>query len=431
MTDTVSKTTSMRTIDPSSRPATTTSGFAPRLGAMGDFGGRYVSELLVPVLDELDHASRTIARESEFLDELHHELTTWGGRPTPLTKADRLSTDTGLSVWLKREDLLHGGAHKTNNVVGQALLARRLGKRRLVAETGAGQHGVAVAMAAARFGLDAVVYMGAVDIERQRPNKRLMELCGAEVRSVDHGASTLKEAVNEALRDWTARADDTHYLLGSACGPDPFPRLVREFQSVIGTEARMQVLDTTGELPRAVVACVGGGSNAIGIWNAFRDDDVRLIGVEAAGRGHVGDFGGATITHGRPGLLHGARTYVLQDADGQTVDAESMAAGLDYPGVGPEHAAMHASGRARYVTATDAEARSAFVHLSRREGIVPAFESAHALAFLHRAVRDGELDAGDTVVVNLSGSGRKDLETWFALYADVEVTQLSPSERTS
>ncbi|HGY91814.1 MAG TPA: tryptophan synthase subunit beta [Planctomycetes bacterium] len=392
--------------------------FQPILGAFGEFGGRYASELLHRPLAELARARKEILPTPDFQAELQAELRRWAGRPTPLTYCSRFSRDIQLEVYLKREDLLHGGAHKTNNAVGQALLARRLGKQRLIAETGAGQHGVACAMAGARYGFDTTIYMGAVDVERQRPNVRLMELCGAKVRAVTEGAATLKEAINAALRAWTEEATVAHYLLGSVCGPDPFPSLVADLQSVIGREARHQMLEAAGDLPDALVACVGGGSNAAGLFRGFAGDPVRRIGVEAAGEGLHTRRHGATLARGRPGLLHGARTYVLQDEDGQTRDAYSLAAGLDYPGVGPEHAHWHETHGAQYVVADDEEALAAFEHLSRREGIVPAFESAHALAFCRRAVREGSLPRGARVLVNLSGSGRKDLPTYFARYAD-------------
>jgi len=391
----------------------------PRVGAFGAYGGRYVSEILWPALEELSEACRTIVPSKDFQAALGRELEGWAGRPTPLTPAPNLSKLSRLDVWLKREDLLHGGAHKTNNVVGQALLATRLGKRRLIAETGAGQHGVATAMAGARLGLDVVVYMGAKDAARQRTNVERMNLCGAEVREVTQGAATLKEAIDEALRDWAANLKDTHYVLGTVCGPDPFPRLVGELQSVIGREARAQWQKTRGGLPDAVVACVGGGSNAIGIFRGFLDDEaVQLIGVEPGGRGIDTHAHGATLERGRPGLLHGARTYVLQDADGQIEDSHSVAAGLDYPGVGPEHAALFERGRARYVAATDDEAIAAFELCARAEGIVPAFESAHALAFARRAVDRGELPEGARIIVNLSGRGDKDMASYLAMRAE-------------
>jgi len=345
-------------------------------------------------------------------------LRTWAGRPTPLTHLPTLSQRAGLDLWLKREDLLHGGAHKTNNVVGQGLLARAMHKRRLIAETGAGQHGVATAMVGARLGLEVVVYMGKKDVERQAMNVDRMRLCGATVVPVAAGTATLKDAINEALRDWAASFQDTHYVLGTVCGPHPFPSLVRDLQAVIGREARAQWARAAGGLPDAVIACVGGGSNAIGIFRGFlRDARVQLLGAEAAGRGLDTGQHAATLQRGTTGLLHGARTCVLQDRDGQVCPTHSLAAGLDYPGVGPEHAALRDSGRARYLGVTDDEALEAFRLLARHEGIVPAFESAHALALALRAVARGELPAGARVLVNLSGRGDKDLPTYFRDHA--------------
>ncbi|MEM7248243.1 MAG: tryptophan synthase subunit beta [Acidobacteriota bacterium] len=393
--------------------STPVSSLSSLAGTFGEHGGAWVSELLRPPLDELSRALDVVVSSDDFQDELARELKDYAGRPTPLTFVPRFSEAAGLEVVLKREDLLHGGAHKTNNVVGQGLLARRLGKRRLIAETGAGQHGVATAMIGARLGLETVVYMGATDVERQNVNVQAMELCGARVVPVTTGDATLKAAINEALRDWTARPDDTHYLLGTACGPHPFPTLVRRFQEVIGREARAQVVELFGGLPDAAVACVGGGSNAIGLFSAFLDDDgcnVPLLGVEPAGEGLHTKHHGAVLTRGAPGLLHGARTYVLQDDDGQVLDAHSVAAGLDYPGVGPEHAALRDAGRVTYATVTDEEALDAFELLSTTEGIVPAFESSHALAFVRHAVERGFLPRGSRVLVNLSGRGQKDLD---------------------
>jgi tryptophan synthase beta chain len=392
----------------------TTIPFSPRVGAFGAYGGRYVPELLVPALEELERARREIVPRREFQGELSSLLGEWAGRPTPLAEAPAFSKAAGLEVVMKREDLLHGGAHKTNNVVGQALLARFMGKTRVIAETGAGQHGTATAMAAARLGLEAFVYMGEKDMERQAPNVKRMELCGATVIPVSSGSRTLKDAINEALRDWTRNLETTHYLLGTVCGPHPFPRLVRDFQSVIGKEAKAQWKKRYGGLPSAVVACVGGGSNAMGIFHAFvPDEDVRLIGVEPGGRGLSTGQHGATLVAGAPGLLHGARTYVLQDEEGQILEAHSVSAGLDYPGVGPEHAFLRDTGRARYVAVTDVEAIEAFEKFSELEGIIPAFEPAHALAFLLKAVREGELPGGARVLVNLCGRGDKDLDSYF------------------
>jgi tryptophan synthase beta chain len=359
----------------------------------GVYGGRYVPETLIPALDELEAGWRAALADDAFHRELHELLTAYGGRPTPLTLAPRFAP--GKRLYLKREDLLHTGAHKLNNALGQAVLARRLGKQRIVAETGAGQHGVATATVCARFGLDCVVYMGSEDMRRQRPNVDRMHLLGAEVRPVEFGTKTLKEATSEAIRDWIANVQTTHYLIGSCVGPAPYPELVRELQAVIGREAREQLIALEGRLPEAVVACVGGGSNAIGTFAGFVDDvGVRLVGVEAAGAASLGT--------GRPGVLHGARSSLLADPDGQILDAHSISAGLDYPGVGPEHAALRDSGRAEYVTATDDDALAAFHRLAETEGIIPALESSHALA---RAL---DLDA-ELVLVCLSGRGDKDL----------------------
>ena len=359
----------------------------------GAYGGRYVPETLVPALDELTAAWEDALGDEAFRAELDELGSTYAGRPTPLTRAGRFAP--GKRLYLKREYLLHTGAHKLNNALGQAVLARRLGKRRVVAETGAGQHGVATATVCARFGLECVVYMGAEDMRRQGPNVERMGLLGAEVRPVEFGTKTLKEATSEAIRDWIANVESTHYLIGSCVGPAPYPAIVRELQAVIGREARTQVLEAEGRLPDAVVACVGGGSNAIGLFAGFvGDDDVELVGVEAAGAASLGS--------GRTGVLHGSRSSVLADADGQIVDAHSISAGLDYPGVGPEHAFLRDSGRARYVATTDGEALDAFRRLTRTEGIIPALEPAHALA------RVDELEA-ELVVVCLSGRGDKDL----------------------
>jgi tryptophan synthase beta chain len=359
----------------------------------GTYGGRYVPETLIPALDELEQAWASLRADEGFRAELDHLLATYAGRPTPLTLAGRFAPAKRL--YLKREDLLHTGAHKLNNALGQAVLARRLGKRRIVAETGAGQHGVATATVCARFGLDCVVYMGSEDMRRQAPNVERMRLLGAEVQPVEFGTRTLKEATSEAIRDWIANVDTTYYLIGSCVGPAPYPELVRELQRVIGQEAREQVLAAEERLPDAVVACVGGGSNAIGIFYDFvEDSDVKLIGVEAAGA--------ASLGAGRAGVLHGARSSLLADTDGQILDAHSISAGLDYPGVGPEHAFLRDTGRARYVTATDDDALAAFHRLCQTEGIVPALESSHALA---RAL---DLDA-ELIVVCLSGRGDKDL----------------------
>jgi len=373
-------------------------------GRFGAYGGAYVPEILMPALEQLEAAFLSAQEDAAFQAELGALLVNYAGRPTPLTLCRNLGSGKA-AIYLKREDLLHGGAHKTNQVLAQAMLARRMGKTRLIAETGAGQHGVATAMAGALFGLETRIYMGAKDVARQQLNVFRMRLLGAEVVTVESGGQTLKDAINEALRDWAGSFATTHYLLGTAAGPHPFPTIVREYQRVIGREARAQVLAQAGRLPDAVIACVGGGSNAIGIFADFIDDPgVRLIGVEAAGRGLDGSEHGATLLRGRPGILHGAETYVLQDAEGQVADSWSVSAGLDYPAVGPEHAHLKETGRADYVGATDDEALAAFALLARSEGIVCAFESAHALA--HALKIAGK---GDVLVVNISGRGDKDM----------------------
>ena len=371
-------------------------------GRFGRFGGCYVPEILVPALEQLEGAFLDAQDDSDFAAELNGLLANYAGRPTPLTRCRNLPDN----IYLKREDLLHGGAHKTNQVLGQGLLAKRMGKTRLIAETGAGQHGVATAIVGALLGFETVIYMGAEDIERQRLNVFRMELMGARVVPVESGGRTLKDAINEALRDWSATFETTHYLLGTAAGPHPFPTMVREFQRVIGREARAQMFDQLGRLPDAVIACVGGGSNAIGLFADFMDDDVRLIGVEAAGKGLAGAEHGATLLRGTPGILHGAETYLLQDSDGQVADTWSVSAGLDYPAVGPEHAHLRDSGRAEYVGATDAEALAAFKALAEGEGIICAFESAHALA---HALKLAEAEPGSAILVGLSGRGDKDV----------------------
>jgi len=384
----------------------------PQVGAFGAYGGRFAPELLWHALADLAEAHQHIVPSNAFQSEFRRELRTWGGRPTPLTEVPNFSKLARLRVLLKREDLLHGGAHKTNNVIGQALLAKKLGKRRLVAETGAGQHGVATAMAGARHGLAVTIYMGARDMERQAPNVQRMKLCGAEVVPVTAGAATLKEAIDDALRDWAATVDDTHYVLGTVCGPDPFPALVRDLQAVIGREARAQCQRQVGRLPAAAMACVGGGSNAIGLFSGFvADGDVQLFGAEPGGDGVDTERHGATLCAGTPGLLHGARSYMLQDADGQVRDSHSVAAGLDYPAVGPEHSFLKDSGRASYHAINDDAALAAVSALTRSEGILPAIESAHALALCLSAVERGLLQPDDCVVVNLSGRGDKDLQT--------------------
>jgi tryptophan synthase beta chain len=376
-------------------------------GRFGRFGGAFVPEILVPAITELEAAFLTARDDSGFQAELDDLLTTYAGRPTPLTRCRNLGKGKAR-LYLKREDLLHGGAHKTNQVLAQALLARRMGKKRLIAETGAGQHGVATAMAAALLGFETRIYMGADDVERQQLNVFRMELMGAEVVPVTSGGRTLKDAVNEALRDWTASFADTHYLLGTVAGPHPFPLMVREFQRVIGREAREQIQAIEGRLPDAVIACVGGGSNAIGIFADFIDEaEVELIGVEAAGKGLDGGEHGATLSKGRPGILHGAETLLLQDEDGQVDDTWSVSAGLDYPAVGPEHAHLKDIGRASYVGVTDEEALAAFGALARGEGIIPAFESAHAVAHALKLVE--ERDDQPILLVSLSGRGDKDV----------------------
>jgi tryptophan synthase beta chain len=379
-------------------------------GRFGAFGGAYVPETLVPLLDELEEAYARLSRDKEFNAELDETLASFAGRPTPLTECPNLSKlGKGARIFLKREDLLHTGAHKLNNALGQGLLAKRLGKTRIVAETGAGQHGVATATVCARLGIECVVYMGATDVARQRPNALRMELLGAKLVPVERGAATLKEAINEAIRDWIAHPHDTYYLIGSCVGPHPYPTIVRDFQRVIGVEARKQARAVLGRLPDHVVACVGGGSNAIGLFHPFLDDDVALWGVEAGGRGPaVGDHS-ATLARGEPGILHGARSYLLQDENGQVAPVHSISAGLDYPGVGPEHSFLKEEGRARYVEATDAEALEAVETLARSEGIIPALESAHAVAHALRLAR--EVSKKEAILVGLSGRGDKDLET--------------------
>ncbi len=372
-------------------------------GRFDRYGGTYVPEILMPALEQLEAAFLDAQSDPAFTAELDGLLANYAGRPTPLTRCRNLPH----TIYLKREDLLHGGAHKTNQVLAQGLLAKRMGKTRLIAETGAGQHGVATALAGALLELETRIYMGAQDVERQRLNVFRMELMGAEVVPVENGGRGLKDAINEALRDWSASFADTHYLLGTVAGPHPFPLMVREFQRIIGQEARAQVLGQVGRLPDAVIACVGGGSNAIGLFSDFIDDAaVRLIGVEAAGKGLDGAEHGATLLRGRPGILHGAETYVLQDEDGQISDSWSVSAGLDYPAVGPEHAHLKDSGRAQYVGATDAEALTAFRLLAEKEGILCAFESAHALA---HALKLAEQEPDAILLIGLSGRGDKDV----------------------
>jgi tryptophan synthase beta chain len=376
-------------------------------GRFGDYGGRYVPETLMPLVLELGEAYEAARADPAFQADLAARLASYVGRPTPLHLAERLSDQLGGRIWFKREDLNHTGAHKINNCLGQILLARRMGKTRIIAETGAGQHGVATATVCALFGMPCVVYMGAVDIERQAPNVLRMKLLGAQVRPVTSGSATLKDAMNEALRDWVANVADTYYIIGSAAGPHPYPVMVRDFQTVIGTEARAQILEAEGRLPHAITACVGGGSNAIGLFHPFLEDpDVRIFGVEAAGEGMQGRHA-AALNGGRPGVLHGNRTYLLQDGDGQITEAHSISAGLDYPGIGPEHAWLHDMGRVTYLTATDDEALAAFRLCARLEGIIPALESAHALARLPQVIE--AVGPEGIVVLNMSGRGDKDL----------------------
>ncbi|MCB9438542.1 MAG: tryptophan synthase subunit beta [Anaerolineales bacterium] len=383
-------------------------------GYYGGFGGRFVPETVIPALEELTDIYSQLQHDAEFQNELDLLHRTYTGRPTPVSFAARLTAHLGgAEIYLKREDLAHSGAHKINNALGQALLTKRMGKQRVIAETGAGQHGVATATACALLGLECIVYMGRVDMERQKPNVFRMRLLGAEVRPVESGSQTLKDAINEAIRDWVTNVETTHYLLGSALGPHPYPLMVRDFQSVIGHEARAQMLDLTGALPNVVVACVGGGSNSIGIFHAFRDDaEVKLVGVEAGGHGitsgqHAARFADETIA--RIGTLHGTKSYVMQTPDGQIMETHSISAGLDYPSVGPEHAYLRDMGRASYTYATDAETLEAFQLLCKLEGIIPALESAHAIAEVVKLAPTLPNDA--MILVNLSGRGDKDLDT--------------------
>jgi len=380
-------------------------------GRFGDYGGRYVAETLMPLVLELDRAYAEAKADPAFRAELDGDLTHYVGRPSPLYFAERLTAHYGgAKIYLKREELNHTGSHKINNCSGQILLARRMGKTRIIAETGAGQHGVASATVCARFGLPCVVYMGALDVERQAPNVLRMNLLGAEVRPVTSGTGTLKDAMNEAMRDWVTNVHDTYYIIGSAAGPHPYPAMVRDFQSVIGVETRAQMLELEGRLPDAVVACIGGGSNAIGMFHPFlTDEGVRLVGVEAAGHGLSTGLHAASLTGGRPGVLHGNKTYLLQDEDGQITDAHSISAGLDYPGIGPEHAFLHDIGRATYLSASDDEAVEAFQLCARLEGIIPALESAHAVARLPELAQ--EIGKDGVIVMLMSGRGDKDLAT--------------------
>ncbi|MDP9398527.1 MAG: tryptophan synthase subunit beta [Actinomycetota bacterium] len=413
----------MTTTTPATTPAT---ALPDRLGHYGRFGGRFVPEALMAALDEITAAYEDARADPAFGAELARLLHDYSGRPTPISEARDFAASAGsATVLLKREDLNHTGSHKINNVLGQALLTRRMGKTRVIAETGAGQHGVATATAAALLDLESVIYMGEEDTRRQALNVARMRLLGAEVVPVGTGSRTLKDAINEAFRDWVSNVDSTHYLFGTVAGPHPFPAMVRDFHRVIGDEARAQVLERHGRLPDAVAACVGGGSNAIGIFTAFLDDPgVRLYGFEAGGDGIETSRHAATINGGAVGVLHGSRSYLLQDADGQTVESHSISAGLDYPGVGPEHAYLHDSGRATYQPVTDAEAMEAFRLLCRTEGIIPAIESAHALAGALRVGR--ELGPDGLVLVNLSGRGDKDVDTaarWFDVLSDEEIVE--------
>jgi tryptophan synthase beta chain len=379
-------------------------------GRFDGYGGAYVPETLVPALEELEAAMAGAFADEAFTAELRRWLAEFAGRPTPITHARRLTTArSGAQIWLKREDLLHTGAHKLNNALGQVLLAQRMGKRRIIAETGAGQHGVATATACAALGLGCLVYMGREDMRRQSLNVYKMGLLGAEVVPVDSGSATLKDATNEAIRDWVAHVRDTHYVIGSAVGPHPYPSLVRRLQRVIGDEAREQMLAASGRLPAVVVACVGGGSNAIGMFAAFLEDDVQLIGVEAAGRGLDSGEHAAPLSRGRPGVLHGSLSYLMQDTGGQVLATHSISAGLDYPGVGPEHSALRDSGRVVYRAATDTEALAAFHELCLLEGIIPALESSHAVYIAAEVARD--MTSDDVVLVCLSGRGDKDIDT--------------------
>lgn len=400
---------------------------APSTGRFGEFGGRYVPETLMPALDELTAAYAEAQVDTEFQEQLSYYLEHYVGRVTPLYFAERLSRETGgAAIYLKREDLSHTGAHKINNTVGQILLARRMGKRRIIAETGAGQHGVATATVCALFGMECVVYMGEEDTRRQALNVFRMQLLGATVVSVTSGTRTLKDATNEAIRDWVTRVDDTHYIIGSVVGPHPYPTMVRDFQAVIGKEARSQVQRQAGRLPTAVVACVGGGSNSIGIFHAFvGDTDVRLIGVEAGGKGLATDKHAAALSRGSKGVLHGAKSYLLHDGDGQILPAHSVSAGLDYPGVGPEHSYLKDTGRAEYVAVTDEQALDAFKLLTQTEGIMPALESAHAVAHGVRVAR--ELSKDDIVLINLSGRGDKDVQHVATLLQDDVKAVVAPA----
>ena len=392
-------------------PANSWASYPDAEGRFGEFGGRYVAETLMPLVLELNLAYEAAKADPAFASELGGYMTHYVGRPSPLYFAERLTSHFGgAKIYFKRDELNHTGAHKINNCMGQILLAQRMGKTRIIAETGAGQHGVATATVCARFGLPCVVYMGATDVERQKPNVFRMNLLGAEVRPVTSGTGTLKDAMNEAMRDWVTNVSDTYYLIGTAAGPHPYPAMVRDFQSVIGTEARSQMLEAEGRLPDVVVACIGGGSNAIGLFHPFlADESVRMVGVEAAGHGIETGLHAASLTGGRPGVLHGNKTYLLQDADGQIIDAHSISAGLDYPGIGPEHAFLHDTGRATYVSSTDAEALEGFKLCAELEGIIPALEPAHAIPRVGEIAR--EIGKGGIVLMNLCGRGDKDIFT--------------------
>ena len=397
-------------ISPIERPNSLRSG-PDAQGRFGGFGGRFVAETLMPLILAVEEAYEAAKRDPAFQPELDRYLTHYVGRPSPMWFAERLTQALGgARVYFKRDELNHTGSHKINNCMGQILVARRMGKTRIIAETGAGQHGVATATVCALFGLPCTIYMGATDVERQKPNVFRMKLLGAEINSVTSGAGTLKDAMNEAMRDWVANVEDTYYLIGTVAGPHPYPAMVRDFQSVIGTEARAQIMDAEGRLPDAVVAAIGGGSNAMGLFHPFLDDaDVRLVGVEAAGHGLDTTAHAASLSRGRPGVLHGNRTYLLQDDNGQIQEAHSISAGLDYPGIGPEHSWLHEIGRVEYVAATDAEALDAFQLCTRTEGIIPALEPAHALAHVQRLAP--ALGPDGLVVMNLCGRGDKDIFT--------------------
>lgn len=389
--------------------------YPDKLGHFGPYGGRFVGETLMVALDELDQAYARFKSDPDFLEEMDRDLADFVGRPSPLYLAENWTARLGgAQIYLKREDLNHTGAHKVNNTIGQALLAKRMGKPRIIAETGAGQHGVATATVAARLGLECVVYMGAADVERQSMNVYRMKLLGAEVVPVESGSRTLKDALNEALRDWVTNVDDTFYIIGTVAGPAPYPAMVRDFQSVIGRETRVQMQERTGKLPDALVACIGGGSNAIGLFHPFiEDESVKLYGVEGAGHGMDSGQHSAPLSAGKAGILHGNRTYLMQNADGQITDTHSISAGLDYPGVGPEHAWLKDIGRANYVSVTDDEALAAFHDLTRTEGIIPALETSHALAYVNKLAP--QMDKDQSIVINLSGRGDKDMHTVAAM----------------